>query len=77
MEDGIEVGLLFRTDAIAAHFAMGDGVQIEGFDDLVRTRVVRQIGLVAQDQERDTFHRRFSQQQMKLFFGHPESVLVG
>ena len=49
-EGAIEVCLLFGTDAVTADFVMGDGIQIAGFDDLVRTRVVRQIGLVAQGQ---------------------------
>lgn len=76
-QDGIEIGLFFRADAITANFSMCDGIQIKGLNDVVGTCVVWQIGFVAQNQEWDTFHGRLLQEEMQLFFCIRHGSLVG
>ncbi len=77
MKNGVEVGFFFRTDAVTADLSMRDGVQLQGFDDLVGTCMVWQVGLVTQDQERDTFHGRLLQEGMELFLRHWHGYLIG
>lgn len=43
VDDGIEVGLLLGTDAIAAHFAFFDTLQLESFDELIYRDDLRKI----------------------------------
>lgn len=53
MQHRIQVRLLFGADAVAAHFAMGDRLQIHHLDQLVHCHFIREVGLVAQYQQGD------------------------
>ena len=55
---------------------MRNGVQVERFDDLVRAGVVRQIGLISEYQEWDTFQRGLFEQVMEFRLGCRQGHLV-
>jgi hypothetical protein len=55
LEHGVEVGLLFCTDAVAAHFSVRHGLEVERLDELVDGKLVGQVRFVAQDEKRNAF----------------------
>lgn len=75
--DGLQVGLLLGADAVAADLAMADGLEVEGFDQLVDRQLVRQVRLVAQHQQRDPVEFRFLQQRVQLVARDGQRLLVG
>ncbi|EFE41156.1 hypothetical protein TRV_04105 [Trichophyton verrucosum HKI 0517] len=65
-QHGVEVGLFLCADAVAAHLALRDALQLHRVDQLVDAQHVRQVGLVAQHQQRDALQRRLADQVVQL-----------
>lgn len=67
VEDSVKIGFLLGADTITAYFAMSDGFQIHGLDDLINRQLVWKIGLVPEDQERDTIQCGLFHQVVEFF----------
>ena len=70
LQNSIEVGFFFSTDAIAGYLTMGHTLQVQRFDQLVHREVAAKIGLVTQDQEWDPLHGWLLKEDVELFFGY-------
>jgi len=75
-QDSIEIGLLLGTDSIAADFAMGNGLHVQCLDDVVHGKLVRQIGLITQDEQRNSIEDWLFQQRMELLLCDRNGSLV-
>src|SRR6478735_12388462 len=67
LQDSVEVGLFLRADTVAAHLAVRHGLQVQSVDELVYGKLVRKIGLVAEDQQGNALQRGLLQQELQLF----------
>lgn len=76
VQHGVEIGLFFGADAIAADLAVGDGFEVHGFDQLIDRQFDREIGLVAQYQEWDAIQGGLVHQLVQFFRGHGQCGLI-
>jgi hypothetical protein len=77
LQDGIQVRLFFGAYAIAGDLAMGHALQVQRVDQLVYREMATKVGLIAQDQERDTLHGWFLKENVELLLRYWQSLLVG
>lgn len=77
LEHSVKVGLFFRTDAVAGHFAMRHLLQLERFDQIVDRTMILQVGFIAKDQQWYAFHRRLLQQYVELLLCDRQRFLIG
>lgn len=77
LQNSIKVCFFFRTDTVARYLTMGDALQVQGFDQLVHREMTAKIRLVTQDQEWNSLHGWFLQEDVELFFGYWQSFLIG
>lgn len=77
MQDCVEVGLLFGADPVAADFAVRDRLEVHLVDQLIHRQLDREIGLVAEDQERDAVQGGLGHQLVQLFGGRRQGGSVG
>jgi hypothetical protein len=66
MQDGIEIGLLLRTDTVAADLTMRHSLEVQHIDQLVHSGMAIEVRLVAEHKQRDTFHGRLVHEDMEL-----------
>lgn len=77
LQDSIQIGFLFRAYTIAAHFTMGNALQIQRIDQLVDRHLLLEIRFVAQDEQRDTLKNGLLEEQVKFIFRNWQSFGVG
>lgn len=77
LQDGIEIGLFFRADAVTRHFPVGYALQVQGVYQFVYCEMAAQIGFVAEDQKWDAFHGRLLQEDVELFLCYWQGLFVG
>lgn len=76
LEHCVQIGFFFSTDAIAADLAARHGTKVKSLDQLVDSQVIRQVRLVAENQERNTFKSRLLKEQLQLFTSNWQSLPV-
>lgn len=76
LEHGVEIGLLLCADAVAADFAVRNGSEVERLNQVVDRELVREIGLVSQDQERDALEGWLLEEKSQLLAGDGKGVSI-
>ena len=77
LQNGIQVGLFLRADAVTRHLPVGHALQVQGVYQLVYREMATQIGLVAEDQQWNAFHGGLLQQDVELFLCDRQGFFVG
>ena len=77
LQNGVQVRLFFRTDAVTGHLSVSYALQVQGVYQLVYREMAAQIGLVAEDQEWNAFHGRLLEKDVELFLCYWQGLLVG
>lgn len=77
LEDRLEVGLFLGRDAIAGNFSVADALQVHGVDQLIHCQLIREIRLVAQDEQRDALQSWATHQGMKLLARLGQELYIG
>jgi hypothetical protein len=77
LQDSIEICLLLGAYTIAGDFTMGHALQIQRIDQLIHCEMATEVGLVAQNQERDSLHGWLLKENVEFFFRYRQSLFVG
>lgn len=77
LQHRIQVRLLFRADAITGYLSMRDRLETQRLDQLVDACVAWKIGLVAEDEKRDSFHGGLVEQDVQFLLRDRQCLLVG
>ena len=77
LQNGVQVGLFLRADAVTRHLPVGHALQVQGVYQLVYREMATQIRFVAEDQKWNAFHGRLLQEDVELFLCDRQGFFVG
>ena len=75
-QDSVEIGFLFGADSITADLSVGDRLHVQSFDQLVHGKFVRQVGLVAQDKQRNPIKNWLFEQCVELLLCYRDGSFI-